>query len=240
MRNSIPLFAVLVICLSSCHFLHRDHVRGDGNVVKQSRNISSFTGIDIGGAVHVILTQDSTYSVNVEIDNNLQPYVEVYNDGSILHIHQRNNTSLDATGPFNVYVSAPSFTSLQVSGASTLRSTNKINAIDKFALQLHGASKADLDLKAPQVKVSLSGASDASVKGETRELLLEASGSSNLEAFELLSENTDVSVSGASHANVYASVKLEADASGASQVRYKGNATVNSNSSGAGSVKKSN
>jgi hypothetical protein len=51
--------------------------------------------------------------------------------------------------------------------------------------------------------------------------------------------NAHVKLSGASGAEVFASVKLDANASGASHVKYKGNpAEVGQSVSGAASVKK--
>jgi len=52
-------------------------------------------------------------------------------------------------------------------------------------------------------------------------------------------ENTKVDISGAGSAEVYASVKLDAEVSGAGSIKYKGNAgNVIQQVSGAGSVKK--
>ena len=55
---------------------------------------------------------------------------------------------------------------------------------------------------------------------------------------DLLSENADVDASGASHIEIYASVKIDGQASGASSVNYKGNAQSSVEKSGASSVNK--
>jgi Putative auto-transporter adhesin, head GIN domain len=54
-------------------------------------------------------------------------------------------------------------------------------------------------------------------------------------------ENTKVDISGAGSAQVFASVKLDAEVSGAGSVTYKGNAVnVSQHVSGVGSVNKVN
>jgi len=53
-----------------------------------------------------------------------------------------------------------------------------------------------------------------------------------------MAENTQVELSGAGDAQVFASVKLDVRVSGAADVKYKGNATVSQSVRGAGSVKK--
>ncbi len=59
--------------------------------------------------------------------------------------------------------------------------------------------------------------------------------------YDLLSENARVDITGAGSAEVYASVKLDAQVSGAGSVNYKGNPTnVKQEVSGAGSVSRAN
>jgi hypothetical protein len=85
----------------------------------------------------------------------------------------------------------------------------------------------------------MTGASNLRLTGQTKDLLIEGSGASHARCFNLLAENTKVDLAGASSAEVYASIALDADASGASRVKYRGNASqVAKNESGAGSVKK--
>ena len=167
--------------------------------------------------------------------------MEVYKEGDVLNVHQQNNTSLEPTGgSVKVYVSAPLFKEMQASGACTIKGMNKITSSESLNVSLSGASNVIMDVSAPNVVLDLSGASHVDLRGQTKDLSIEGSGSSNIDAFNLLSENANISLSGAGNADVHASVKLEAHASGAANINYKGNPTVNSNTSGAGSVKKAN
>ncbi|HET9430498.1 MAG TPA: head GIN domain-containing protein [Chitinophagaceae bacterium] len=235
----ITFFLLISAALgSSCNYLGGQRIKGDGNVITQDRNITAFTGVDVSGAIDVVLTQDSAFSVKVETDNNLQELIEVYKDGDVLRIHNRRNFNLDPSEKTTVYVAAPAFKQLEVSGASTLKTANMLSSTDWIRFKISGASKADMQLKAPNVEADVNGASSAVLRGETRDLTLEGSGASDIHAFELLSETARVDISGAANAEVFASMSLEARASGASNVRYKGNATVNSNTSGASDVKK--
>jgi Protein of unknown function (DUF2807). len=64
------------------------------------------------------------------------------------------------------------------------------------------------------------------------------SGSGDVHAYDLLSEDTKVRVTGSGDADVFASVSLDVSVAGSGDVRYKGNAKVSSNISGSGGVKK--
>src|SRR5205085_4962309 len=104
-RILLVAFSGLVL-LSSCHFIGK-HVKGTGNVIQQSRNLSNFNRARISGGMDLYVKQDSSVSVKVETDDNLQQYIIVSEDNGLLTIRQENNVNLDETGKIKVFVSAP-------------------------------------------------------------------------------------------------------------------------------------
>jgi hypothetical protein len=241
MRNTLVAIAVLTFTLSSCHGWFGDHIDGNGNVTKESRSVSGFSGIDVSGAIDVFVKQDSTESVRVEIDANLQEYIVTRVENGILEIHQANNTSLKSSTGIKVYVSGKNFKSFEASGACDIHGENKIESTGEISFHATGASKIELDLKAPKVSGDITGASDLRLSGETKDVYIHATGASHARCFELMTENADVDLSGASDADVFASVSVKGEASGASNVTYKGSASsVVVKTSGAGSVNKAN
>jgi hypothetical protein len=238
-----PLFSFAlfsVILFSSCDHFRGRYIKGNGNVITQSRNFSNFNGVDVSSAIDLHVKQDSAFSVKVTIDEDLQPYIIVSEENGTLHIRQENNTSLNATGRIKVYVSAPLFKQLEASGACKVIGENTLTAPDNIDVHVTGASNAKLELDAPKISASMSGASDVTLKGRTKDLVIKGSGASHARCFDLNSENADVDVSGASSTELSASVRLDADASGASHIRYRGNAALSKNESGAGKVEKVN
>ena len=158
--------------------------------------------------------------------------------GSTLEIYTENNIRLKPSHKIKVYVSNPEYKELQVSGASSIRSENEITSADVLNVGISGASEGRLELNAPKVSVNLTGASNANIKGKTKDFEGGASGASEIRCFDLLTENADVDASGASSIEVYASVKISGQASGASSINYKGNAQASVEKSGASSVNK--
>lgn len=233
------LFAVLTAVLfSSCDFFHGRNIRGNGNVTTETRDFSNFNIIEVASAIDLYVKQDSAYSVKVQIDEDLQPYILITQDGGTLRVRQERNTNLDATGRIKVYVSTPDIRQVGASGACKLFSENMLVSAESIGVHLSGASHARLDLKAPGISVEMSGASSIALKGETKDFILEGSGASHAKCYDLMTENANVDVSGASSTEVFASVKLDADASGASHIRYRGNASVSKHESGASKVTK--
>jgi carbon monoxide dehydrogenase subunit G len=227
-----------VILFSSCHHFFGRHIKGNGNVITQPRNISGFNRVEVSSAIHLYVKQDPAFSVKVEIDEDLQRYIIVTNEDGTLHIQQENNTNLDATGQIKVYVSAPLIKYMGASGACKIITENMITDADGITVHVSGASNAEVELNAPKISTEMSGASDITIKGETKDLIVNGSGASHARLFDLKTENADVDVSGASSTEVFASVKLKADASGASHVKYKGNPALDRSESGAGKVDK--
>ena len=233
----IALFT-LVIFVGGCREIAGRRVKGSGHVITENRTASGFNNVDVSGDIDVYVKQDPVSSVKVEADDNILEYIEVHVEGSTLEIYTENNIRLRPTNKIKVYISNAQYKEIQVSGASSVRCENEITSADVLEVGLSGASEGRLELNAPKISVSLTGASNASIKGKTKDFEGSASGASKIRGFDLLSENANVDASGASHIEIYASVKIDGEASGASSVNYKGNAQSNVGKSGASSVNK--
>src|SRR4030095_1102036 len=237
--KKIALFSLVILVFASgCREIAGRRVRGSGHIITENRTAAGFNNIDVSGAIDVYIKQDSPTSVKVEADDNILEYIEVHTNGSTLEIYTEGNIRLKPSHKIKVYVSNPEYKDLQVSGASSIHSENEITSADALHVDLSGASEGRLELNAPKVSVNLTGASNANIKGKTKDFEGSASGASEIRGFDLLTENADVDASGASSIEVFASVKIAGQASGASSVNYKGNAQANVEKSGASSVNK--
>jgi len=145
------------------------------------------------------------------------------------------------SGDLKVYVSAPVFNNIDASGACDIIGQTKISNPEDLSLHVSGAGDIQMEVDAPKLKAEVSGSGSINLKGQTKDVDLDLTGAGHAHCYELLAENTKVEISGAGSAEVYASVKLDAEVSGAGSVSYKGNASdVNQHVSGAGSVKRVN
>jgi hypothetical protein len=237
--NRYFFFALLfTITFSSCKYVGGKRIRGNGTVLTENREAGTFNGVHVSGNADLYVKQDSVYSVRVEADENLMEHIitEV-NDGT-LKIRPRDGANLKPSRSIKVYVSGPSFSNFRASGACDILSENKITSSDAISIHLSGASDVKMELMSPKVEAGLSGAGSITLWGQTKNFTVEGSGSTDIKCFDLQSENTNVEISGAGDAEVFASVQLDVRVSGAGDVKYKGNATVSKQISGAGSVKK--
>lgn len=238
MKRLFFLAIAFSAALTSCHYINGKRIRGNGTIKTESRTPGTFNGIHVSGAIDVYVKQDSVSSVRVETDENLLEHLLTEIDGSTLRIHQKEGTNLKPSRSIKVYVSSPSYKNFEASGACDFFGENKITSSEAITIDLSGASDVKLELKAPKINAELSGAGSVTLKGETKDFFVDGSGATDIKCFELMAENTQVELSGAGDAQVFASVKLDVRVSGAADVKYKGNATVSQSVRGAGSVKK--
>lgn len=236
------IFLILMITsfmLASCRFGDGKRVHGDGKIETEERVVSAFNSLDVRGAMKVIIAQGDVKKIQIETDENLIQYVEVKQEGDKLIIKSRDGYNLNPTGDMLVYVTAPVFKSINVSGACDINGQGKINNGENMKMHVSGAGDIKMQVDAPALDIRISGSGTVNLKGETKDFDLQLSGAANAHCYDMLSENTKVVISGAGDAEVYASVKLDARVSGAGTVSYKGNAKdVSQKVSGAGSVKK--
>lgn len=215
-------------------------MRGNGNVVTQERSVSPFSEVEVHGAIDVYVNQGDPGPVKIETDENLQSYIEVETHGNVVEIGPKKGYNLRPSNKIKVYLTSPSYSRLDVSGACNIYGDKTLNLSNPLSMKVSGAGDIRMDINGPKVTAKISGAGNVDMKGQTKDTEIDISGAGEARCYDLLSENTKVQISGAGSAEVFASVFLDAHVSGAGSVKYRGNAPkVEQHVSGAGSVKKS-
>lgn len=238
MRKAVFFSLLIMIVVSGCREFSKKRLRGNGNIKTETRSTGQFTNVHVSGSIDLYIRQDSVHSARIETDENLIGHIRVDNENGTLYIEQEDNYNLRPSRSIKVFVSGNFFRKIRVSGACDVYSENQVVSDEAMEIDLSGASDLQMDIKAPKISVELSGAGTVSLKGETKDFHADISGSADIKCFTLLTENTNLEISGAGSAAVFASVKLDVSVSGAGSVQYKGNPSVNQSISGAGSVKK--
>lgn len=195
------------------------------NAQNTERDLESFTGIKVSSAFNVNLIQGN--SEHVSISGVPEQYIEnvktevkngelnVYASGKI---KAANNMRLDVT--------YTTLSSIDVSGASTVKSIDAINS-DNFNIKTSGASVLNLDINAQNVGLTTSGASEVKLKGFTKTFEATLSGASDLKAQNFEANKVIINASGASDVDVYAAQEISGGTSGASDIDVYGNPPVN-------------
>lgn len=242
MRNVLQCAGLLLslsLLLGSCRDILGKRVHGNGNIRTEDRGVSDFKNVDVSGAAKVIVSQGDHPSVKIEGDENLLQYMEVIQTGDKITIREREGFHLLPSNDVNIYVTAPVFNRIETSGACNIVGQGKISNSEDLKMSSSGAGDIRMEIDAPRLEADVSGSGSIFLKGETKEMSLDLTGAGDAHCYDLKAENTKVDITGVGSAEVYASVRLDAEVSGVGTVKYKGNASeVNQHVSGAGSVRK--
>lgn len=191
-------------------------IKGSGNVINEVRNIESFNRLQASGAFNIEIEVGSETSLEISAEDNLQEFIvtEVVNNRLIIE----NLRAISPKRKIRINITTPRLQEISSSGVSNIYAVG----IDEqeFLLDLSGAGFIELQGKVEQFTAELSGAG-------------------RLEAQELFSRFVDISSSGASNADVYASEALKAEISGVGNIFYFGDPDdVRTNVSGVGRISK--
>lgn len=234
--NSITASILLLfITLSSSGCMYLNGVDGNGHVVTENRDVSSFDAIKVGGAFNVILTQGNSEALTIEADENLLPLIETRVKGGTLVISTKENIR-DAK-ELNIYITFNKIRKLNFSGACDVKSKGVLS-FSTLDFDASGASEIKLELNADKMTCDYSGASEIEFSGTAGVCEIQISGAAELKAYDLECEEMELDLSGAADAKVNVTKSLRVEASGAASVRYKGNPSIDQRVSGAGSVQK--
>lgn len=229
------MLTFLLTLQSGCTYAFHG-IKGNGNVVKQERQISSFNSLEVGGAFRVILTQGDKESLTVETDENLLEVIKTSVVGNKLKISTTEDISNSEA--LNIYLTITDLKEMEISGACKLSCENKIKLND-LDMECSGASDVELKLAANNLDLDFSGASQVDMFGSTNEVSLDLSGASDMDALEMETDKFSADISGASHAKIFVKSELSVNVSGAASVQYKGEPRlIQTDVSGAGSLKK--
>ncbi|THU32017.1 DUF2807 domain-containing protein [Niastella caeni] len=225
-----------IIIISSCGFGGR-RIRGNGNVRTEDRGQNNFKGIVSSGSFDVYVSSGS-YSVKIEAEENLLPYIQSYVEGDVLKLRTKNGYWLSPEKDIKIYVSAPALNKIISNGSGNIVTQSKISDASRIEIEVNGSADIKADVDAPEVKAELRGSGDMSLTGDTKSFTGKVVGSGDIRAMDLKAEETTIEIVGSGNADVYSSVKLNVNVAGSGDVRYKGGGEVNSHIAGSGGVKK--
>ena len=196
------------------NFSFGSRIEGSGVAGSEARNTADFNGVGVSGVFQVEVTAGKDFSVQVQADDNLLPYIRTEVKRGILEIETTER--IESHTPLRVLVSAPNIESIEVSGVSDV--------------SVAGVATSSLEIQA-------SGRSKVNVAGKTDGVNVEVSGGSSVEAEDLKAQTASVAASGSSRVSVFVTERLTSSASGASTIVYSGGPTsVAKNTSGSSKV----
>ena len=212
-------------------------VKGTGPVVSETRNISDFKGVESSIAADIVLKQGSTFKVRVEGQKNILEVLKTELKGNSLKISFEKGYSVNYNANLKVYVEAPNFESLGMSGSGNVRADGKLSG-NMLNISISGSGDFDLDdIQYQEMDLGISGSGDVAISGSANRVGMRISGSGDVKAGDLTAQSVKCQVSGSGNITCNAQKSLEAYVSGSGDIRYKGKPeSVKTKVSGSGDI----
>ncbi len=233
MKAILKITAVLLLFLSTSCLVNG--IKGNGNVITQSRIISSdFTEIKVSQGIEVSLTMGKETSLSLEADENLHDLIITEVEDGVLNIYSEDNIWKSTSR--KIYLTAKEIDKIKASSGAEVISENTIRA-DDFEVNLSSGSSVRLMLNVSDLSCDTSSGSSARLKGVAGNFIANSSSGSNIKAKELAVKTCNADVSSGASIKVNVSDDLDADASSGGNIKYIGSPkTVDKNSSSGGSI----
>ena len=199
---------------------------------RQSRPLTGFDAIEVGGGVDLVVRKGDTFVVEVAAKDDELAKIVTEVVGKTLQIKRKSNF-FDWGKGGTVYVTLPTLVSLDASGGSDAKAEGTFSS-DTLAIGASGGSDVTIDVAAGALSIEASGGSDIRLSGTARSAHVESSGGSDLNASALTADEANVESSGGSDLVIgVVRQKITGEASGGSDVTYSGTpGSVSVNTSG--------
>lgn len=205
----------------------------------EARTVSSFHALNISNAFDVVLTQgdEEGLAVSSNLKDDISKIKTTVENGVLRIWFDDNNKWWPKNRKLKAYISVKSVDQIKASGASDINIEGGLK-VPALKLDMSGASDLEGVLTiAGELLVRLSGASDITISGAADKMSIDASGASDVKAYDFTTNTCSVDASGASSIRITADKEMSVKLSGASSVSYKGNATIRDiKTSGASSI----
>lgn len=235
MKTILFTFTSLLLMMSCA----QDNVKGNGNVIKETRNIGKFNEIETGGNYDVYIydaPQDG--KLIIEAESNVISTIETEVEGDKLIIRKKRGFNLSTSKPVKIYINARNLKSIGASGSGSVN-VEGVQNVDDFYAGLSGSGTMTVQINAKSTNIGVSGSGDLDISGKTDNVDIGISGSADVDASNLEANNVTVGISGSGDSKVWANKSLKGAVSGSGEIHYKGEPEVmDVQSSGSGDIHK--
>jgi len=211
-------------------------VQGSGHVVSEERSVAKFHEIHLQTSADVEVTQGPTTSISIEAEDNILPLIHTDVKENALVITNEQNV-LTSKG-ITIRITTPDLSAVVIDGSGSVKTLTPFSG-KTFTALVAGCGDLDADLSYDQIKTSIDGSGDMTLRGKTQDYHGEISGAGSIHALDLQAETGSVDISGSGDGEVNCARALKAEVSGSGDILYRGDPpSLHTSISGSGSISK--
>ena len=198
------------------------NIKGNGKVKTDVRQVNGFNRVVVQGLVELFLSQESTESVKIESEENLISLFKTSVSDSTLYVFV---PSVKKALKLNVTVAYKDLKQIILLNEVTLQS-EKVANFDDIEIICGGSSRLNFEYKAARSTIKVLDNSAVSLRGYSEYLTVEAHDETEVNAFDLQSDNCTVIGSGFAEISINVKKKLGVTMSGNCNLYYMGEANI--------------
>ncbi len=218
------LGVLTLVCIISCDYKNNDDnndencITGSGSTITETPAVSDFHSIACAIAGNMHITQGSPAALSIETHPDVMDELNVEVNNEVLELNF--DRCINNIETLEINVTMPDISSIVFSGAGNVTSVN--------------------DLNLDELTVVLSGAGNITLSGEVDEFNYVMSGAGNLKAFDLVTSECSITISGVGNAEITVTDLLDVVIAGIGSIYYMGSPSITHNITGTGNLIDSN
>lgn len=223
MKQAALFVAGLFFALTVTAQEQKETLRGNGNIVKENREITTYNKISVNGFFEVELVPAENNTVLIEGDENIINILTTEVKDGTLFISTVNEQPVIASRKHKIKFKVPYSTLQEISliGCGTITS-NKIIKSDNFKVTVDGPGSIALSIKAVHIDSWVLGSGTINIKGTAQKFMCKVVGSGNIKGYGLNAENVVAFISGSGNAQVNSTTAISGKIIGTGNITFSG------------------
>ena len=237
--NQLLVLLFITTLFSACGSDMFNSVHGNDVVITKERKLQEdFSAVSISTGLDLYITQGENNVVTVEADENLHDIIITEVKNGVLKIYSEKNI-WKATAK-KVHVTIAHLNVLQATSGAHVYSESIIKTTE-IAISATSGAHIDFEITAENISTSTTSGADITIAGTAVNHTASATSGSAIDANKLISETINVKATSGADIDIYAAVKIEANATSGAAIAVIGTATKvakTANSGGSISINK--
>ncbi len=204
MKKALVILALISVTFVLAQKSNGKSIVGNGKMVDIKRNTAEYEKIELNGSFDIDLVIGKEGNLIIHADENLVDIIET----TVV----KNTLSLD--------FKKGSYKNIQTKGKIVI--TIPVESINKITLSGSGDIVAKDNINLDNLELKLKGSGDINFKGKVNDLIVNLSGSGEIDCKNYVAQNTIVNLTGSGDIKVNCSEKLVAKLNGSGDIKYKG------------------
>lgn len=236
MRTRVALLSTIASLLLAIPVFANPVIKGSGPRVTVSDQSQGYTHLQVSSAFKVRIIHGDQCKAEVSVPETIRPYVHIERKGDALAVYL-NNENVELQNPdAQLTVTLPTLERLDLKGACSAVLEGTWSS-PRLTLEIAGASKVQGTAEVETLDGRVSGASSLELAGKADTVRMECSGAAHFNASQLRTKDMNLSLSGATHANVQATGTVAGDVTGCAELQVSGHPKMNVHSTRMSKVK---